>query len=227
MTGRTTRAGLACLLLAAVALAAVPGCSSGPGPAGASPAPGSAPVEIAAAPTSPATAPPGRLTVDGAEAAFELDAATERALRAAQIDWGSQAPAKGHLPGRSDGTDTVITQIEDGTVDLAPGQVGGRVHTSGPILLVHAGSRVEIRDPLVDLDRRTVEATVDGRRAPVLDLDLSPARREDRPGALPAAVGISGTLSEPVRRLVRDRLGTTLSDESSRIDVELRLHPSS
>lgn len=227
MTGTTGRAGLPGLLLAAAVLAAVPGCASGPGPAGASPAPGSAPVEIAAPPTSPAPAPPGPLTVDGESVSFELEAATERALQANQIDWGSQEPSKGHLPGHSDGSDTVITRIEEGTVDLTPGRVGGRVRTVGLIQIVHAGMRIEMHDPLVDLDRRIVEATVDGRRTPVLDLDLSRAHREDRPGALPAAVDISGTLSDPVRRLISERLGTTLSDESSRVDVELSLHPSS
>lgn len=189
-----------------------------------SPPPAPAPVAVTPTPAAPPALPvaPTRsaepMTLYGESASIVFEPASKRHLESNQTEWTGLPPA------RNDGSSTVDLPITGGSVTLALGvKPSGQVTTAGTAELSRADKKVDFSDLTVDFDRGEVDATLDGRRMSMFDLDLTGAHREDLPNLPPEIVEISGHLSEEARDVLRERLGTTLTEGTSRIDMELRL----
>lgn len=221
--GGGARVVLGALLGVLVAGGAV-GCAR-PSPPAAPPATAATPAPVTAPPTTPTAAAPARpagpVAISGESARIEFEPAAKRHLDSEQTEWTGLPPA------RNDGSSTVELPVTGGTVTLAPGVTpAGQVSTAGTAELSRADRKLDFSDLTVDFDRGEVDATLDGRRVALFHLDLTAAHREDLANLPPEIVGISGYLSDDAREELRDRLGTTLTEGTSRIDMELRLRPS-
>ena len=144
--------------------------------------------------TSPSMA---TIAVSGKNTVLVLASATAQALKAASVQVSPVAPATTTSAGG------ISFPITGGTVTKAG--LKGKVTHSGGLKFTHAGKSVTATNPVLNTTLGTLSATVNGKRVPLLAVDLAKMARTTS-GSEIIASGITSTINTAAALLLDAKL---------------------